>query len=154
MPIPIGLVNGTTERPSSNALLDISFLANEIPTKEASAAGIKLADKDAEDLMKIWLHAKKTSKDTFLIESMEMDNKDLLRLKSRGLISGGTGEVRFTPKAKTVITTMTLGENNKFLEKKKEKSYSEILASMDKRNKAGFRIAMVFDENSHLINLS
>jgi len=151
MPIPIGLVNPQRDKPESNGLLDISFLAN-LPSVEASNGFITLADQDAEDLMKIWLHAKKIDKDTFVIaKEMKVSNKDILRLKSRGLISGGTEKVKFTPRAKTVISTMTLGENNTFLEKKKEKSYSEILASMDKRGKAGFRMASVFDENSHLL---
>ena len=154
MPIPIGLVNGKPEKPENNGLLDVSFLANYMPTVEASSPMVTLADKDANDIMNIWLHAKKINKDTFVISNdMGLTNKDLIRLKSRGLISGGTEKIKFTSRAKTVVSTMTLGENNKFLEQQKTKSYSEILASMDKRGKAGFRIANVFDENSHLLNL-
>ena len=152
MPIPIGLVNGTPEAPENRGMLDISFLANHVPTKEASASMATLADKDAKDLMNIWLKAEKLDNDTFALnDEVGIVNKDLIRLKARGFLSGGTDKVKFTPRAKTVISTMALGENNNFLQKRKEKSYSEILASMDKKGKKGFRIA--FDENSHLLNL-
>ena len=153
MPIPIGLVSGQKDGPENNALMDVSFLFNHMNTKEASGLSRDVVDKDAADLMKIWLHAKKINKDTFAIKGIDLDNKDLLRLKARGLVSGGTDSVKFTSKAKTVILTMALGENNDFLKNKKEKSYTEILASMDKRGKKGYRIASMFDENSHLLNL-
>ena len=140
MPVPIGLGGGYPEKPENKGLLDISFLAN-MPTKEASSTIATVADKDANDLMNIWLHAKKIGSDTFeIVKEIGLANKDLIRLKARGLISGGTERVKFTSRAKTVISTMTLGENNKFLENRKEKSYSEILASMDKRGKTGYRI--------------
>jgi len=146
MPVPIGLVNGKPEPPENNSFLDMSFLANLPPTVEASNSSFELPDKDASDLMEIWLKAKKIDKDTFMInENVDLNNKDLIRLKARGLIKGGTEKISFTPRAKTVITTMTLGENNAFLNKKKEKSYSEILASMDKRGKKGFRTASTFN---------
>jgi len=155
MPVPIGLVNGKPNRPESKGLLDISFLAQHIPTKEASNISITLSDKDAEALMKIWLNAKKVDNDTFVVEeSVGLKNKDLLRLKSRGLISGGTEKVKFTSKGRTVISTMALGESNNFLKNKKEKSYTEILASMNKKGKKGYRIASVYDENSHLLNMA
>ena len=152
MPIPIGLVSGQPEKPENNSFLDASFLMNYMPTKEAGLP-TKLADKDAADLMKIWLSAKKIDNETFEVKNVDLDNNTLIRLKSRGLISGGTEKIKFTSKAKTVISTMALGENNDFLKNKKEKSYTEILASMDKRGKKGYRIAM-FDEHSHLLNLA
>lgn len=153
MPIPIGLVSGHEDQPERSGLLDISFLANSHPIKEASIPH-SLADNDANALMKIWLEAKKVGNDTFDLDKLDMSNKELIRLKTRGLVSGGTSRVTFTAKAKTVICTMTLGESNNFLKDKKEKSYTEILASMDKRGKAGFRTAEVYDENSHLLNLT
>ena len=40
-----------------------------------------------------------------------------------------------------VITTMSLGEQSQFEKKRQNKSYTEILASMDKRGKKGYRSA-------------
>jgi len=153
MPIPIGLVNGKANKPEDNSFLDISFLSNYMP-KEAGKILASSSDKDADDLMKIWLNAEKVGSDIFEVKKVDIQNKDLLRLKSRGLISGGTDKVKFTSKGKTVIATMACGEKNKFLGDKKEKSYTEILASMDKRGKKGYRIAKnVYSADSHLLNL-
>jgi len=158
MPIPIGLVNRNTLAPAQESalsgMLDVSFLANHMPQKEASDFTVTLSDRDADHVMDIWLHAKQLGKDTFNIAELGIDNKDIIRLKSRGLIVGGVGQVSFTNKGRTVVKTMTLGENNKFLKSRKKKSYTEILASMDKRGKKGYRMAGVFDENSHLLKLS
>lgn len=159
MPVPISLVNNNPhpEKPYSG-LLDVSFLAN-LP-KEASTHSVFLSDKDANDVMKIWLNAKKISKDIFAVKSLaDVDNNTILRLKSRGLISGSDDSVKFTQKGRAVVKTMTLGESNNFLKQRKPKSYNEILASMDKRGKGGFRIAEkedgsktgIFDEYSHLM---
>ena len=65
-----------------------------------------------------------------------------------------TEEVKLTNKAKAVITTMALGENNAFTKMQKKKSYTEIIASMDKRGKKGFRMAKVYDGKENLINLN
>lgn len=155
MPIPIALVGRQPEdKNKKEESIDISFLAQNIPAKEASSFSVYLSDKDADDVMKIWLHAKKTSKDTFCIKDSGIENKDLIRLKSRGLITGGVSEIKFTSKGKTVVKTMTLGESNKFLENKKEKSYTEILASLNKRGKKGFRTAHVYSPYSNILCLS
>jgi len=153
MPIPIATVGSQPEEVENNHFLDFSFLANHVPVKEASFNSVVLADQDADQLMKIWLKSEKVAKDTFRISSSEIDNKDLLRLKSRGFLCGGIDEVKFTAKAKTVISMMALGESNNFLKNKKDKSYSEILASVSKKGKKGYRMAEAYDENSHLINL-
>ncbi len=152
MPVPIQLVNGPTEKIKSDGLLDISFLAHHMP-KEASGLSYGVTDSDADNVMNIWLNAKKIDNDTFEIKSMDIDNQTIIRLKSRGLISGGTDNVKFTSRGKGVVKTMSLGESNNFLSKKKEKSYTEILASMDKRGKKGYRIAAdgVYSEYSHLL---
>jgi hypothetical protein len=154
MPIPIGLVTRNTLQPnfSGYGLLDISFLATHMP-KEAGNISTTVADKDADALMKIWLHAKKSDKDKYDVVDIDLDNKEILRLKSRGFISGSSKEIKFTSKGKTIISTMSLGESNSFLKSKKNKSYTEILASMNKKGKKGYRIAGVFDENSHLIGM-
>jgi len=152
MPVPIQLVNGPTEKIKSDGLLDVSFLAHHMP-KEASGLSCGVTDSDADSVMKIWLNAKKIDNETFEIKSMNIDNQTIIRLKSRGLISGGTDNVKFTSRGKGVVKTMSLGESNHFLSKRKEKSYTEILASMDKRGKKGYRIASdgVYSEYSHLL---
>jgi hypothetical protein len=155
MPIPILPVNIKNEMVNeNNKPLEISFLSNSL-SKESSFGSTMVSDKDADDVMKIWLNAKKIDQDTFEIKSINIDNNVLLRLKSRGLISGSTETIKLTSKGKSVIKTMSLGESNNFLKKRKEKSYTEILASMDKRGKKGYRIAEsnVFSEHSHLITL-
>jgi serine protease inhibitor len=78
---------------------------------------------------------------------------DIIRLKSRGLITGGVNEVNFTKRGKIVITTMSLSEPNKFQTNATEKSYKEILASMDKKNKKGYRIPKFATNNSNNIRL-
>jgi len=155
MPVPIQLVNGPTEKIKSDGLLDISFLANHMP-KEASGLSYGVTDSDADNVMNIWLNAKKIDNETFEIKSMDIDNQTIIRLKSRGLISGGTDNVKFTSRGKGIVKTMSLGESNNFLNKKKEKSYTEILASMDKRGKKGYRIAAdgVYSEYSHLLTMA
>jgi hypothetical protein len=154
MPLPIGLVGEKSVKPE-HTMLDISFLASYAPTiVEADKGSTTYADKDADDLMKIWLHAEKVDNETFIVnEGTKLDNKDILRLKARGLISGGSDKIKFTTKAKNVIKTMALGESNRFLEVKKNKSYSEILASMDKRNKPGYRVPK-YSSTSYLLDLS
>jgi hypothetical protein len=157
MPLPINLIsrNPSEENPKNNNLLDVSFLASNLhQQKEASDYSFGLSDRDASHVMNIWLHGKKIGKDQFDLSDVDIDNKDVLRLKTRGLISGGTKEIKITNKGKSVVKTMALGESNKFLNNRKEKSYTEILASMDKRGKRGYRIAGIYDENSHLINLT
>lgn len=154
MPVPIQFIGrGNYNDDEKNSYLDLSFLNNVLPTKESSFESHGLVDKDAEDLMKIWLNAKKTKDGGFELESKtDIENKDVIRLKARGLLTGNTKKVKFTNRAKKIICTMTLGESNNFLKKRKEKSYSEILASMDKRNKPGYRTPR-YSSYSHLINL-
>ncbi|MFO8110795.1 MAG: hypothetical protein R6U17_09815, partial [Thermoplasmata archaeon] len=111
----------------SKGLLDVSFLANYQQEgqehKKAGCLSVAVSNTDADDLMEIWLHADKKGKDTFDVSPIKMSNKKLLRLKSRGLLSGGTDQVKITPKGRTVVSTMALGENNKFLKRKQENNY-------------------------------
>lgn len=159
MPLPISRINDSNnDKPESNQFLDISFLANEMVNnvKQAGRGFVTLSDGDATNIMNIWLHAEKVDKDTYNIGSnLGIDNSSLIRLKARGLLKGDTKRVSFTNRAKEVVKTMTLGESNAFLKDKKQKSYTEILASMDKRGKKGYRMAeRPYDEYSHLICLA
>ena len=156
MPVPIVPVNVKNDYKNENQKpLELSFLSNYMP-KEASYRSYMVSDTDAENIMKIWLKAKKIDKDTFEVKSIsDIDNNIILRLKSRGLISGSTEKVKLTAKGRSVIKTMSLGESNNFLKKRKEKSYTEILANMDKKGKQGYRIAQdnIYSEHSHLLTL-
>lgn len=152
MPVPIGLVGGgISQQPSNNGLLDASFLVHNIPAED-DGINVVASNKNADDLMKIWLNAKRIGNDTLELKGLDIDNRDLIRLKARGLITGGMDTVKLTQKGKSVVSTMSLGESNAFLKKKKNKSYTEILASMDKRNKKGYRIPK-FAATNNLINL-
>ena len=156
MPVPINpagrFVDHNEKRESG---LDVSFLASILPEMEKEAANgiVTASDNDAGVLMKIWLKADKLGKDTFKITpNLEISSGDVMRLKTRGLLTGKVDEVRMTPRAKTIVSTMALSESNMFLNEKKQKSYSEILASNDKRNKTGYRIPK-FAGDEHLLNL-
>ena len=156
MPVPInpaGRFVDQNERRESG--LDVSFLASILPEieKESSKQIITASDKDAGVLMKIWLNANKIEKDTYQITpEMDISSSDVMRLKTRGLLTGKTDEVKLTPRAKTIVSTMALSESNKFLGEKKQKNYSEILANNDKRGKKGYRVPK-FAADSHLLNL-
>lgn len=75
-----------------------------------------------------------------------------MRLKAHGFLTGSSDEVKFTTKAKTVITTMALGETNALTKMVKKKSYTEIIASMSLKGKKGYRIPK-FAANSNLIRV-
>jgi len=154
MPVPINPA-GRSVYDKRDSVIDISFLATYLPEieKESSKEIITASDNDAGVLMKIWLKADQIGKDTFKITpELEITSSDVMRLKTKGLLTGKIDEVKMTPKGKVVVSTMALAENNKFLGEKKQKSYSDILASNDKRGKTGYRIPK-FAADSHLLNL-
>lgn len=152
MPIPIGLVGKPNRKNEDDLTIDYSFLFENKNVKEAGESFLYLTDNDAKDVMEIWLKSKKIDGNYFVLSSGTFLGEDIVRFKARGLITGDVNRLSFTPKAKRVIKTMTLGETNKFLQNKKQKSYTEILASMDKKNKKGYRTALnIFDEYSHLL---
>lgn len=156
MPVPIKLINNNNfsdEKNEDRNVMDVSFLANSINNLQKTSSYYYVSDKDAEVIMDIWLNSSKKDDDTYsLSKTSNITNNDVLRLKSRGLLTGGAKEVKFTEKAKKVICTMTLGESNKFLSTRKNKSYTEILASMNKKDKSGYRIPK-FSSYSHLLNI-
>lgn len=141
MPLPILPINNNNEENNNSGLLDYSFLFNNNLTKTSGFRVV--SNKDADLLMKIWLKGDKKNNFQFGIDENICSKTDVSRLKVNGLVEASAGGgVVFTEKAKKVITTMTLGEQNRFLNSKKEKNYTEILASMDKRGKKGYRVAM------------
>jgi len=123
--------------------MDYSILLNKIPEiKSISDKKIVTAsDNDAKILMDIWTNAEKKNESYKISSKMNVSYRDVMRLRTNGLLTGTNEEVQLTDRAKSVIRTMVLGENNNFLKNKKQKSYTEIMASMDKRGKKGYRIA-------------
>lgn len=140
MPVPIRLNNGQSE-PSSNEkniMMDFSILMSDVP-EETRMKKVAASDKDAKLLFEIWSEWEKENGDTFKVASSNVNSRDIMRLKTLGFIHGDLDKITFTSKGKTVVCTMALGEPNKFEQIRQEKSYSEILASMDKKNKPGYR---------------
>jgi len=142
MPIPIRINNNNSGSDmganESNIMIDFSVLMSDIP-QEAKMQKVAASNKDAKLLFEIWSECEKENRDTFKIASTGINSRDLIRLKTLGFIHGNLETVTFTTKGKTVVCTMALGEPNKFEQARQDKSYSEILASMDKRNKPGYR---------------
>lgn len=149
MPIPIKSIYDADKNFSSG--VDYSFLTNYVENKPVKKI-ITASDEDASLLFKIWASSEKTDEDSFRVSAT--DNKDVLKLKAKGFLSGGTDEVKFTKKGKQVIILMALEEPNKFENKRVEKRYNEILASMDKRNKPGYRIPKFASSYSNYLKLS
>jgi len=142
MPVPIRPIPDSQRDDSSK--IDFSFLTNlapgdSLPKKKT----VQASNNDASLLFKIWASSEKDpSNHTVKIsKDMEITSRELMRLKTMGFLTGGAEEVTFTRKGKIIITTMALGETNKFEKSRQEKSYTEILASMSKRGKTGYRSA-------------
>jgi len=152
MPVPINAVQDNGQNKTSP--VDYSFLSNymENPIKKKSKL-ITASNNDAELLFKIWDTGEKQGKpDTFKISS-DITSKDVIRLKTYGFLTGGTEVVSFTAKGKMVITTIALSEPNCFAKKRQNKPYSEILASMSKKGKPGYRIPKYATNNSNHLDL-
>ena len=149
MPVPIRCLpdyfdnHGEEKKPS----IDYSFLFNQIQTIPGKKT-VMASNQDASVLYEIWLNGNKMGdfkyKITEAFNNKAISTQDIMRLKTRGFITsafGDSDEVEFTLKGRSIIKTMSLGEPNKFLKSKKTKNYSEILASMNKKGKAGYRTA-------------
>lgn len=136
MPVPIMRV--PDKQQDKNTAIDYSFLLN---TPVASKKTVVASNKDASLLFELWANGE-TVDDTIKIKSTpNITSKDILRLKTLGFLVGDVTAVKFTRKGKLVITTMALGEKSEFEKNREQKSYTEILASMNKRGKKGFRTA-------------
>ena len=139
MPVPISRLrdmpeeNGKSEK--SNFSMDYSFLT-AIPQQKR----VEASNQDADTIMKIWSTGDFVSEDTYKVASDAISQNDIKRLSSKGFVTCSGDTVKFTSKGKLIITTMTLGESNNFLKDKKQISYREIMASLDKRGKKGYRV--------------
>lgn len=149
MPIPIRpFENNTTD---SNRFVDYSFLAKQIINNDKKK--VTASNKDAELLMKIWLEAENKDNKFVISSDLNLSSRDIMRLKTYGLIAGSSNSLEITERGRKVITVMALGEGNKFEKGKKEKNYLEIMASMDKRGKDGYRIPKFCSSNSNNLNV-
>ena len=79
-----------------------------------------------------------------LLPGESIDDKTEYTARTKDLLP----PLEITKRGKTIITTMALGEPNKFETSKQQKSYTEILASMDKRGKKGYRTPKYAASNS------
>lgn len=144
MPMPIQPI-GNSHEPSKQIEMDYSFLfpGNQQP-EQKNPKIVTASNKDADMLMELWLTSEKKEDGSIKIpKGSKFSSSDILRLKSHGLVTGGTEEIQFTNRGRIVITTMVLGENNRFLKNQKAKKYTEILANMNKRGKKGYRIPVM-----------
>lgn len=149
MPIPIRPRHESNER---NSYVDYSFLTRNLPA--ASKKTVTASNNDASALMKIWTDASSEG-DQFTISSdLGLSQRDITRLKTYGLLAGSSEKVSFTERGKKILTVMALGEGNKFQKDTKEKSYLEIMASMDHRGKAGYRIPKFASSSSNNLRLN
>jgi len=153
MPVPIQKIHSVEKESSdSNFFIDYSLLLNTMPKTKKKI--VTASDEDAELLVRFWTTAETVngSDEMFRVPKDKLSNEDILRLKAHGFLTGSTDEVKFTSKAKAVITTMALGESNAFTKMQKKKSYTEIIASMNLKGKKGYRIPK-YAANSNLIRV-
>ena len=143
MPLPIRLNNDK----ENSFQQDYSFLASFSPTP-SSKKTVEASNQEADTLLNIWANGEKINEDTYKVSSI--DKMSLNKLQLRGLVTVKDDVVSFTRSGKIVITTMALGENNALDKDKKNVSYKEILANMDKRNKKGYRIPKMASTHNNI----
>ena len=152
MPLPIGKIKDENNETGYSGI-DYSFLKNIGPVKK-NGLEVLASNNDADLLVEIWNGSEKVGDEIYkLKENSKISKDDIQRLKQRGLISEDNQKLSFTNRAKTIITTMALGENNKFLKDQKCKKYTEILASMSIKGKTGYRTPTYAANNNNNIRL-
>jgi hypothetical protein len=149
MPVPIMPIKDNSEE--NNNFVDYSFLANFQGALENKKKKVEASNSDAELLMKVWLDSEKNENGLSLKENFS--SRDIMRLKTYGFIQGSSSEFELTEKGKKVITVMALGEANRFEKSRVQKSYLEIMASMDKKGKKGYRIPKFASNNSNNLKI-
>jgi len=150
MPIPINPVNTSYDNAQTNL-----FHSEFTDLSTGGGRQIKEANnRDASILMDIWLKAARDD-NAFVVNDDMAGNRDLARLKAKGFISAdfGSQKVSFTERGKSIIAVIALGENNKMIKNQKPKPYTEIMASMNKRGKKGYRIPRYASDNTNNLNL-
>jgi hypothetical protein len=112
--------------------IDFAHLG-EIVKTESSKRAVKLSDSEASLLFKVWRESGSSSDETLEIPDT-VSNSDILRLKTLGLVAGGdVRRVKFTERARQVIKTIVLNEENTFESMRVHKPYNQILAENAKK---------------------
>ena len=134
-------MDDSEDKTASELSLDYSWLSGHMPAAPSAKKMVIASDKDAGLLMELWLESDKVATDKIKQrKESKISSGDIMRLKTRGLLDSDGDNFKLTSSGKTIIATMALGENNRFLKNQKSKSYTEIMASMDKRGKNGYRV--------------
>lgn len=142
MPLPIQKIYDSSDKTAGDKfLIDYSLLLHTVP--QDSKRIVTASDEDADILIRLWSSADKVTDDVYRVKNSKISQDDILRLKSHGFLTGSTDEVKFTGKAKAVITTMALGESNALQKNVKKKHYTEIIASMSLKGKTGYRVPKI-----------
>jgi len=140
MPIPVKRCDNVSSMDS----IDFSALLNSFNTTleqtDSSKLNIVASNRDADLLMDIWENSECKNDDLVIKPGYEVDNSDIIRLKTSGLLTGDSAQISLTKRGKKIITVMLLGEPNNFEKNRQTKKFNEILASINKRGKAGYRI--------------
>lgn len=152
MPVPIMPIPDK-QRDDRSTAMDYSFLAHFSPEKQSKKT-VTASNRDAKLLFDIWCKAEKDgTNDTFKIIPEIATMRDIMRLKTMGFVKGTSDRVTFTDRGKIVISTMVMAEGSRFEKRRQEKTYTEILASMSKRGKKGYRIPKFAASTSNNLDL-
>lgn len=153
MPAPIKPIrDNENDKGYNGMIMDYSFLANLQQSENKKV--VIASNSEADAIVKIWTSGEKTGENKYNIANSNISKSDIIKLKSKGLIEGDDNNVAFTNRGRTVITTMALGENNAFLKGQNKKSYKEILASMDKKGKSGYRVPKFSSDTSNGLDIT
>ena len=151
MPVPIRPVSSSPRE--NKPSVDYSFLANFVSEPKTKKV-VTASNRDAQLLFDIWRKAEKDSSNyTFKIKPEIATMRDIMRLKTMGFVDGTSDKVTFTDRGKTVISTMVMGESSNFETRRQQKTYTEILASMSKKGKNGYRIPKYASSTSNNLDL-
>jgi len=153
MPIPIRPIPDQTRDDKNSSGVDYSFLSNYFTSKPQNKKIVTASNKDASMLFEIWRKGEKSEGNSIKVADCKIDNQEILRLKTMGLITGGADTIRITERGKRVITVMALGEVNRFEKSKQDKPYNEILAGLSKKDKPGYRIPKFAASSSNNLRL-
>jgi len=154
MPIPIRAIPDHTIEDKNNSGVDYSFLTNYFTAKPSNKKIVTASNQDASLLFEIWRKGEKAKNgDSIKVADCKINNQEILRLKTMGLITGGADTIKITERGKRVITVMALGEVNKFEKSKQNKPYNEILAGLSKKDKPGYRIPKFAASSSNNLRL-
>ena len=137
MPVPIRMIEDKAKGAEDGLIMDYSILQQSY--NSFSVGGDKNAN--AKVLYELWSSAERSEKTPNMLKKSEAFNKgEISMLRAAGLIEDRGDKIRITDKGQEIITVMCLSEASSFEDKRQRKSYTEILASMPKRGKPGYRI--------------